>query len=181
MRPEACRSVGRQALESSPVRVRIMDHKNLSIDDTQAVHSIVTSLYESLSGPAGEERDWSRLASLLFPGARLIRTWISPDGTPEAKVMDLQDYKDDTAEYFRHNAFYEAEVAFRIDRSGNIAHVLSAYESRHDPEDAHPFKRGINSIQLFHNGCRWCVINVLWSSEREGDAGVTANSAGAGQ
>ena len=138
------------------------------MDDAYTVDSTVKALYESISGPAGQERDWGRFNSLLFPGARLIRASIAPDGTPQAKVMDLPEYKDDTARYFRHNSFYEAELARRIDRFGNIAHVFSAYESRHSPDDVNPFRRGINSVQLFNDGSRWYVLNVLWDNEREG-------------
>jgi len=29
-------------------------------------------------------------------------------------------------------------------------------------------KRGVNSIQLFHDGERWCVVSVLWDNERAG-------------
>lgn len=138
------------------------------MDDMHTVDSIVKALYESISGPVGAKRNWPRFASLLFPGARFIRTSIAPDGTPQAKMMDFQDYKADTADYFRHNSFYEVEIARHIDRFGNIAHVFSTYESRHNPDDVQPFKRGINSIQLFNDGSRWWVMNVLWDNERNG-------------
>ena len=29
-----------------------------------------------------------------------------------------------------------------------------------------PFMRGINSIQLFHDGTRWWVATIMWDSER---------------
>ena len=32
-----------------------------------------------------------------------------------------------------------------------------------------PFGRGINSIQLFHDGDRWWVVSVLWDNERPGN------------
>ena len=38
---------------------------------------------------------------------------------------------------------------------GQIVHVFSTYESRHARGDAEPFQRGINSIQLYHDGERW--------------------------
>ncbi len=136
--------------------------------DAHSVESTIKALYESISGPAGA-RDWKRLASLLFPGARLIRTSIGPGGAPQAKVMEVEDYEADTAGYFRNHSFYESQVACRIDRFGNIAHAFSTYESRHNPEDVHSFVRGINSIQLFNDGSRWYVLSVLWDSEREGE------------
>jgi len=137
------------------------------MSDTSNLGDIVRALYETISGPAGQERDWDRMRSLYFPGARLIRTSMSLDGKPRAHVMDVEQYIQDTSDYFRQNSFYEAEVARRVESFGNIAHVFSAYEARHKPDDAEPFKRGINSIQLFNDGSRWWLLNVLWDNERE--------------
>jgi len=64
-------------------------------------------------------------------------------------------------------SFYEEQIARRIETFGCITHVFSVYEARHNPDDRVPFKRGINSIQLFHDGQRWRVVNVLWDNERE--------------
>jgi hypothetical protein len=138
------------------------------MNDIDSIEAIVHALYEVISGPAGE-RDWHRFRSLLFPGARLVRTYLATDGTPRALAMDAQAYEADTADYFRRESFHEAEVASRIDRFGNIAHVMSVYEARHDPGDATPIKRGINSVQLFNDGRRWWVVSVLWDNEREGN------------
>lgn len=137
------------------------------MNDTHSIDAIVHALYETISGPAGAVRDWNRLRSLLFAGARLVRTFIATDGTPRALPMDARAYEDDTAEYLRQESFYETEVARRIERFGNIGHVFSVYEARHAPTDDKAFKRGINSVQLFNDGNRWWVVSVLWDNERE--------------
>ena len=31
-------------------------------------------------------------------------------------------------------------------------------------------RRGVNSIQLFHDGARWWIVSVLWDNERDGVA-----------
>jgi hypothetical protein len=56
--------------------------------------------------------------------------------------------------------FYEKEIARRTEQFGNIAHVWSIYESRHNEDDPEPFMRGINSIQLFNDGKRWWIVNI---------------------
>ncbi|MCX6636323.1 MAG: hypothetical protein NT090_14780 [Acidobacteria bacterium] len=122
------------------------------MSDTHSIDAIIDALYKTISGPAGEVRDWDRFGSLLFPGARLMRTSIAPDGTPQASAMDLRGYREDTTGYFRLRSFHEVEIARRIELFGNIAHVFSTYEARHEPADVKPFKRGINSIQLFNDG-----------------------------
>jgi len=138
------------------------------MDDASTIGAVLKALYESISGPAGAPRDWARLRSLLFPGARLVRTSVAEDGSPRAIAMDARAYEEDTADYFRRESFHDVEIARRSVRFGNIAHVLSVYEARHAPTDARAFKRGINSVQLFHDGSRFWVVSVLWDDEREG-------------
>jgi hypothetical protein len=105
--------------------------------------------------------------SLFLPGAHLIRTSIAPDGTPQALVMDVQAYEENTVQYFRQESFYEAEIARRTERFGNVAHAFSTYEARHQPDEVNPFKRGINSIQFSYDGRRWWIANMIWDNERE--------------
>jgi hypothetical protein len=139
------------------------------MNDNQDIDAVVRALYETISGPASQRRDWDRFRSLFFPGAHLIRTTIASDGTPQANMMDVETYIDTTAEYFSQQDFFEAEIARRTEVFGNIAHVFSTYEARSDPADSRPMRRGINSIQLYNDGEGWRVINMLWDNEREGN------------
>jgi hypothetical protein len=43
--------------------------------------------------------------------------------------------------------------------------MWSTYESRHNPDDAKPFMRGINSIQLFYDESRWWIVSIYWQHE----------------
>ncbi len=61
--------------------------------------------------------------------------------------------------------FFEKSIANHIETFGNIAHVFSVYEGRHDTADAKPFVRGINSIQLMNDGKRWWVVTIFWQAE----------------
>ena len=51
---------------------------------------------------------------------------------------------------------------------GNLVHVWSTYESRHAADDAKPFTRGINSIQIIHAQGRYWVASIMWDDERPG-------------
>jgi hypothetical protein len=42
---------------------------------------------------------------------------------------------------------------------------LPTYEARHSASDPQPFVRGINSFQLFFDGRRWWVFDVIWQPE----------------
>ena len=96
----------------------------------------------------------------------MIRTDVLENGSPQAVVRDVEEYIESTKGFFDQQGFYEWEVARRTDLFGNVAHVFSTYEARFNPDDPEPFKRGINSIQLFHDGQRWWIINMLWDNER---------------
>ena len=131
------------------------------------IDSLIQALYDSICGPAGQARKWDRMRTMFFPGAHMIRTSLAEDGRPQAMVMDVETFIKTASDYFRDHGFYEWEVARRTERFGNIAHAFSTYESRHNADDAQPFGRGINSIQLYHDGGRWWIMNMLWDNERE--------------
>jgi len=135
-------------------------------EDAQSIDAVVTALYEVLSGPAGP-RDWERQRFLLAPWALLMPTRPRPDGGHGVEVFDAGGYAASRGPLLLQTAFYETEIARRVERFGNIAHVWSTYESRRAPGEE-PFMRGINSIQLYHDGGRWWVVAVLWDNEREG-------------
>lgn len=136
-------------------------------EDVESIEGIVKALYEVVSGPAGA-RDWQRERTLLHPAARLMPTRPDPAGAA-VDVFDCEGYIASRSPFFAANDFYEVEVGHRVERFGNIAHVWSTYEYRRSPDDAEPFGRGINSIQLFHDGDRWWVLSVLWDNERPGN------------
>jgi hypothetical protein len=133
-------------------------------EDVESIDGILKALYETISGPAGP-RDWDRERSLLAPGARLQPTRLGEDGRGLMDVFDIEGYIASRTPFFEQNDFWEVEVSRRVERFGNIAQVWSLYHGRRSP-DAEPFLRGINSIQLFHDGDRWWVVSVLWDNER---------------
>jgi hypothetical protein len=136
--------------------------------DKKAIGAVVDEMYAMISGPAGP-RDWSRQANCFHPEARQIRTFLDADGRPAMNAMGLADYARDTTDFFMTHAFYEVEIARRIDLFGNIAHVWSAYEARSALDDAEPERRGINSIQLFRDPERgWRIMAMIWDNERDG-------------
>jgi hypothetical protein len=131
-----------------------------------SVDAILSSLYDSISGPAGAQRDWGRFRSLFAPGARLIPISRRPGVAPEARVLSPDEYVERTSKLFEQmGGFFEAEVARRVETYGGLTHVWSTYESRRAADDPAPFARGINSIQLLNDGTRWWIVTVFWESE----------------
>ena len=132
--------------------------------DVDTPEHIVAALYDVISGPAGK-RDWNRFLSLFYSGARLMPSGKDPQGALTVRVLTPQDYAARGQAFFDKEGFFERSIANRIEIWDRIAHVWSTYESRHAKEDAAPFARGINSIQLFHDGKRWWVLSVYWEAE----------------
>jgi hypothetical protein len=141
-----------------------MSRSEANPSDVASIDAIVTAAYEVISGPAGEKRNWERERSLYYLGARLI-----PTGRPDTKLapemLDIEGFIARVEPMFKENGFYEKEIARRVEQFGQIAHVWSTYESRHDLSDPEPFMRGINSFQLFNDGKRWWIVSIYWQHE----------------
>jgi len=132
--------------------------------DGASIDAILTALYESISGPAGQPRDWDRLRSLLIPGARLIPTGRRPDGPGTHAVWTVDEYIERNEALMVKIGFRETEIGRVTERFGNIAHAYSAYEAfEQDREE--PLMRGINSIKLWNDGSRWWIVSLMWQQE----------------
>lgn len=136
-------------------------------DDVKSMDAVISAAYDSISGPAGQKRDWDRFRSLFVPGARLIPA-VAASGGATARVFSVDDYIQRSTPGLERG-FFEHEIARKTDAFGNIAQVFSTYESRHAASDAAPFARGINSFQLLKDGDRWWIVTIYWDSERPGN------------
>jgi hypothetical protein len=133
--------------------------------DVSSVDAILSALYQVISGDSGVARNWNRFRSLFAPGARLIPIGPRPGGAFGTRVLTPEEYIQLSGPFLVNNGFHEREVAHRSERYGQLVHVFSTYESRRRATDPAPFARGINSIQLFHDGQRWWVMTVMWRQE----------------
>ena len=138
-------------------------------DDVKSIEAIVAAVYDVISGPAGQKRDWDRMRSLFVPGARLIPAVASPNGGATARVLDIDGYIQRSGAALERDGFFEREIARKMEAFGNIAHVFSTYESKHAAADPTPFARGINSIQLLKDADRWWIVTIYWDSEKPGN------------
>jgi hypothetical protein len=134
--------------------------------DVASVDAIITALYDVISGPAGQKRDWDRFRGLFAQGARLIPTGKRPDGSRLMRVLTPDEYATGIGPQLERSGFFEREIGRREDRFGSVVHVFSAYDSRRTAADSVPFARGINSIQLLNDGTRYWVLTIFWDSER---------------
>ena len=134
--------------------------------DVASVDAILAALYDVISGPAGQKRDWDRFRSLFRPGARLMPTGRRPDGSYGQRTLTPEEYVANVGPRLEETGFFEREIGRSTERYGNIVHAFSAYDSKRTLADAQPFARGINSIQLWNDGSRWYVLTIFWEPER---------------
>ena len=76
-----------------------MSKSEANPSDVASIDAIVTAAYDSISGPAGEKRNWDRERSLYYPGARLI---------PTAKPVTSDERKQDCSADLGHRGIHRA-------------------------------------------------------------------------
>ncbi|MBK5096905.1 MAG: DUF4440 domain-containing protein [Gemmatimonadetes bacterium] len=135
-------------------------------EDVASIDAIITASYDVISGSADEQRDWDRERSLFHPDSRHMPTYRAESGEWIADVTDVEGFIERADRYFSEQSFYEYEIARRVERFGNIAHVFSTYEWSHE-QGGPTAGRGINSFQLLFDGTRWWILSVFWQQESE--------------
>jgi hypothetical protein len=126
--------------------------------------TIITKMYEGVSFELGQRPDWKTEDEIFAPGARMVR--INDDGV---FAFDLQSYRKDFDRMIDSGempSFWEGEIWRETRLFGDMAHVLSAYETRRT-RGGEVLNHGVNSIQLFRRDGRWWVSAMIWRRESE--------------
>jgi hypothetical protein len=132
--------------------------------DVTTPDAIIDAVYASISGPAGQPRDWARFRSLLIPGARLIPSARRTPGTTTPVVWSAEEYIAAAGAGLERQGFFEREIHRTTEAFGAVLHAFSTYDSKRTPDGA-PFARGINSFQLYTDGTRWWIVTIFWDAE----------------
>ena len=133
--------------------------------DVSTLDGILHALYDVLSGPAKQPRDWERYRTLFIDGARLLVVVAVPGEKPHVRQLTLDDYIRRVEPIFAVENFWERETTRQSETVGRVAHVLSRYESLRDPNGP-AFEHGANSMQLFYDDSRWWVVSIMWNTSR---------------
>ena len=137
--------------------------------DVSSVDAIIKAIYDVISGPAGQTRNWDRMRTLFIPEARMIPTGKNKDGVSIIRTLSIEDYIKTSGPFLEKNGFFESEIGRTTEQYGNIIQIFSTYESRRTAADEKPFMRGINSFQLWNDGKRWWIVTIFWQSETPGN------------
>jgi|SRR5436190_2942620 len=134
--------------------------------DVKSADAIVKTLYDVISGEAGADRDWNRFRNLFAAEARLIPSRKNEKGEFSLKALLPEEYVTMFTTRMK-GGFFENEIHKVSESYGTVTHVFSTYETR-ETKDGKVSARGINSIQLFHDGQRYFIVNVFWCAESLG-------------
>jgi hypothetical protein len=126
--------------------------------DLAGIDAAIRGVYEVISGPPGQKRDFDRMRTLFAPGATLKA--IGPKGLHGGS---LEDYISRNAEILEKDGFTERELGRRVELWGGLATAWSAYDGRTANGAFH--ERGINSFQLVKVDGKWLVASILWQEE----------------
>jgi hypothetical protein len=141
--------------------------------DVDTVDHLVASLYDVVSGPAGQ-RDWDRFRALFVPDGRLA--WIVPESAAtkdaparkgDAVFLTPDMFMQQNDPYFKTHGFFERSIAKRVEEFGNLVEVWSTKESRDAKDDARP-SRGIDSFQIVQADGRFWIASLIFDDARPG-------------
>jgi len=133
--------------------------QSTSLSDITQIDQVVHAVYDVISGPPGQKRDFDRMRSLFAPGATLKA--IGPKGL---RGGSLEDYINRNSAILEKEGFTERELGRRhVELWGGLATVWSAYDGRTANGSFH--ERGINSFQLVKVEGKWLVASILWQEE----------------
>ena len=134
--------------------IRIMDE----------LDSIIAAMYESVCYERGGHPDWQTDEKIFAPGARMVR--INDGGIFE---FDRKSYRTDFERMIASGelpSFWEGEIWRETRLFGDMAHVLSAYETKRPIDGEVVTNRGVNSIQLFKRDGKWKISSLIWLRKR---------------
>jgi hypothetical protein len=123
--------------------------------DLAGIDGAVRGVYEVISGPPGQKRDFDRMRSMFAPGATMKA--IGPKGLRGGTV---EDYIARNSAILEKEGFTERELGRRVEIWGGLATAWSAYDGRTASGSFH--ERGINSFQLVKVDGKWLVASILW-------------------
>ena len=129
-----------------------------SAADLAGIDAAIRGVYEVISGPPGQKRDFDRMRSLFAPGATMKA--IGPKGLHGGSV---EDYIARDKDILEREGFTERELGRRLQVWGGFASAWSSYDGRTASGSFH--ERGINSFELVKIDGKWLIASILWQEE----------------
>jgi hypothetical protein len=165
LRHVRCALLGGACLAAPAARLGAQAPAGGLASDVASIDGIVRAFYDVVSGPPGRPRQWRRDSTLYLPTHHFHATGGRARDGGGVRMMDHATFAAITDSLHTPLGFHEREIRRVTHRFGNVAHVLSSYESRRAP-DGPVTGRGVNSLQLVWDGARWWIASTAWDAER---------------
>ncbi len=134
-------------------------------ENLSTVDGIIHALYDAISGPVGEERNWDKFRNLFAENARMYSAVPVKDSSAALRCITPQEYAERNKTRFSDIGFYEEELYRITNTFGAGTQVLSTYELHFTNKDGEQeITKGINNIQLFFDGDRYFIVSVFWDA-----------------
>ena len=134
-------------------------------NDVSSEDAIIKVLYDVISGPSTQNRDWDRFRNLFTKEARMITVAVHKDSGKVVRTITPEQYIERNGKRLQEIGFIEAELNRITESYGAVTHAFSTYKSDYTV-NGNPMKaQGINSIQLFNDGKRFYIVSVYWDGD----------------
>ena len=134
-------------------------------EDVQTLDGIMKAYYEVVSGPAGSFPDKERDFAIHIPDAQVIIMADDGKGNVIPNRMTIAQFHERFSEA-RETGFFEYEISRETSQYGAMTHIWSTYEWK-ATQDGPVGGRGINSIQLYHDGHRWWIAAEIFDTRNK--------------
>ena len=134
-------------------------------EDLSTVNGIIHTLYDVISGPVGENRNWNLFRSLFAENARMYIAVPGKDSSTVLKCITPEEYAERNKTRLADIGFSEDELYRITNTYGAGTQIFSTYESHFTNKDgAQEITKGINNIQLYFDGERYFIASIFWDA-----------------
>lgn len=134
-------------------------------NDVVSEDAIIKALYDVISGPSTQTRDWDRFRNLFTKEARMMTVAPHKDSGKVIRTITPEQYIERNGKRLQEIGFVEAELNRITESYGAVTHAFSTYKSDYVVNGTPTKARGINSIQLFNDGKRYYIVSVYWDGD----------------
>lgn len=136
-----------------------------SSENLSTVDGIIHALYDVISGPVGEERNWNDFRNLFAENARMYVAVPDKDKGATLSFVTPEDYAERNKTRFADIGFNEDELYRITNTYGAGTQVFSTYESHFTNKNGEEeITKGINNIQLYFDGDRYYIVSIFWDA-----------------
>ncbi len=136
-------------------------------NDVISEDAIINALYDVISGPHTQNRNWDRFRNLFTKDARMMMVVIHKDSGKLVRTITPEQYIERNGKRLQEIGFIEKELNRITETYGAVTHAFSTYASDFTVNGTAMKAKGINSIQLFNDGKRFYIVSVYWDGDNK--------------